>query len=156
MGEQLILFSEQTQFVLSSSADNLTPTTANVLVSTEFESADDAAPVGSGNSIYFLTKKGNFAGIREYITQTAETVRDAANITIHVPRLIPSNIFKLAVSNNQDILVCVGRNKKLKVCKGPHIINEYFVVVGISFNHFSFILSHNGLFGCSKAVGFKK
>ena len=57
MGEQLILFSEQTQFILSSSADNLTPLTANVLVATEFESSDDAPPVGSGSSIYFLTKK---------------------------------------------------------------------------------------------------
>ena len=134
MGEQLILFSEQTQFVLSSSADNLTPTTANVLVSTEFESADDAAPVGSGNSIYFLTKKGNFAGIREYITQTAETVRDAANITIHVPRLIPSNIFKLAVSNNQDILVCVGTDNPNKLFinrwlfgnQGQKVLNSWF------------------------------
>ena len=134
MGEQLILFSEQTQFVLSSSADNLTPTTANVLVSTEFESADDAAPVGSGNSIYFLTKKGNFAGIREYITQTAETARDAANITIHVPRLIPSNIFKLAVSNNQDILVCVGTDNPNKLFinrwlfggQGQKVLNSWF------------------------------
>ena len=57
MGEQLILFSDQTQFVLSSSADNLTPKTANVLVATEFESSDAASPVGSGSSIYFLTKK---------------------------------------------------------------------------------------------------
>ena len=134
MGEQLILFSEQTQFVLSSSADNLTPTTANVLVSTEFESADDAAPVGSGNSIYFLTKKGNFAGIREYITQTANTARDAANITIHVPRLIPSNIFKLAVSNNQDILVCVGTDNPNKLFinrwlfggQGQKVLNSWF------------------------------
>ena len=134
MGEQLILFSEQTQFVLSSSADNLTPTTANVLVSTEFESADDAAPVGSGNSIYFLTKKGNFAGIREYITQTTATVRDAANITIHVPRLIPSNIFKLAVSNNQDILVCVGTDNPNKLFinrwlfggQGQKVLNSWF------------------------------
>ena len=134
MGEQLILFSEQTQFVLSSSADNLTPTTANVLVSTEFESADDAAPVGSGNSIYFLTKKGNFAGIREYITQTADTARDAANITIHVPRLIPSNIFKLAVSNNQDILVCVGTDNPNKLfinrwlfgSQGQKVLNSWF------------------------------
>ncbi len=134
MGEQLILFSEQTQFVLSSSADNLTPTTANVLVSTEFESADDAAPVGSGNSIYFLTKKGNFAGIREYITQTADTARDAANITIHVPRLIPSNIFKLAVSNNQDILVCVGTDNPNKLFinrwlfggQGQKVLNSWF------------------------------
>ena len=134
MGEQLILFSEQTQFVLSSSADNLTPTTANVLVSTEFESADDAAPVGSGNSIYFLTKKGNFAGIREYISQTADTARDAANITIHVPRLIPSNIFKLAVSNNQDILVCVGTDNPNKLFinrwlfggQGQKVLNSWF------------------------------
>ena len=134
MGEQLILFSEQTQFVLSGSADNLTPTTANVLVSTEFESADDAAPVGSGNSIYFLTKKGNFAGIREYITQTADTARDAANITIHVPRLIPSNIFKLAVSNNQDILVCVGTDNPNKLFinrwlfggQGQKVLNSWF------------------------------
>ena len=134
MGEQLILFSEQTQFVLSSSADNLTPTTANVLVSTEFESSDDAAPVGSGNSIYFLTKKGNFAGIREYITQTNETARNAANITIHVPRLIPSNIFKLAVSNNQDILVCVGTDNPNKLFinrwlfgnQGQKVLNSWF------------------------------
>jgi len=134
MGEQLILFSEQTQFVLSSSADNLTPTTANVLVSTEFESSDDAAPVGSGNSIYFLTKKGSFAGIREYITQTSESARDASNITIHVPRLIPSNIFKLAVSNNQDILVCVGTDNPNKLYinrwlfgnQGQKVLNSWF------------------------------
>jgi len=67
MGEQLILFSEQTQFVLSSSADNLTPTTANVLVSTEFESSDDAAPVGSGNSIYFLTDNPNKLFINRWL-----------------------------------------------------------------------------------------
>ena len=64
-------------------------------------------PVGSGSSIYFLTKKGTFAGIREYITQSDVTVKDATNTTIHVPKLIPSGIFKLAVSNNQDILVCL-------------------------------------------------
>ena len=114
MGEQLILFSEQTQFVLASSADNLTPKTANVIVATEFESSDDAQPVGSGTSIYFLTKKGSFAGIREYITQGDE-IRDAANITIHVPKLIPSNVFKMAVSNNQDVLVLLGSDNTNKL-----------------------------------------
>ena len=134
MGEQLILFSEQTQFILSSSADNLTPLTANVLVATEFESSDDAPPVGSGSSIYFLTKKGSFAGIREYITQTDVTLKDASNITIHVPRLIPSNIFKLAVSNNQDILVCLGTdtpnklyiNRWLYGTQGQKVLNSWF------------------------------
>ena len=115
MGEKLILFSEQTQFVLSSSADNLTPSTANVLVQTEFESNAAAQPVGSGSSIYFLTKKGSFAGIREYIISGGQQIQDAANTTIHVPRLIPSGIFKMAVSNNQDILVLLGTENPNKL-----------------------------------------
>ena len=115
MGEKLILFSEQTQFVLASSADNLTPKTANVIVATEFESSAAAQPVGSGSSIYFLTQKGSFAGIREYILQGESQIRDAANITIHVPRLIPSNVFKMAVSTNQDILVLLGTDNPNKL-----------------------------------------
>jgi len=115
MGEQLILFSDQTQFVLSSSADNLTPKTANVLVATEFESSDLAQPVGSGSSIYYLTNKGTFAGVREYITQEDIAIKDASNITIHVPRLIPSNIFKLAVSTNEDVLVLLGTDNPNKL-----------------------------------------
>ena len=133
MGEQLILFSEQTQFVLTSSSDSLTPKSANVIVATEFESSDDAQPVGSGSSIYFLTKKGSFAGIREYITQ-GEQIKDAANITIHVPRLIPSNIFKMAVSNNQDVLVLLGTDNPNKLFinrwlyggQGEKILNSWF------------------------------
>jgi len=115
MGEKLILFSEQTQFVLTSSADNLTPKTANVIVVTEFESSAAAQPVGSGSSIYFLTQKGSFAGIREYILQGESQIRDAANITIHVPRLIPTNVFKMAVSTNQDILVVLGSDNPNKL-----------------------------------------
>ena len=90
MGEKLILFSEQTQFVLSSSSDSLTPKTANVLVATEFESSDSATPVGAGNSIYYLTNKGGFAGVREYITQTGAQVKEAANITICLLYTSPS------------------------------------------------------------------
>jgi hypothetical protein len=115
MGERLILFSEQTQFVLTSSADNLTPKTANVIVATEFESSAAAQPVGSGSSIYFLTQKGSFAGIREYIIQGESQIRDAANVTIHVPRLIPTNVFKMAVSTNQDILVVLGTDDPNKL-----------------------------------------
>ena len=115
MGKQLILFSDQTQFVLTSSSDSLTPKTANVVVTTEFESSDQAQPVGSGSSIYFLTDKGSFAGVREYIVQSDTAIKDASNITIHVPKLIPNNIFKMAVSNNQDVLVLLGTGNPNKL-----------------------------------------
>tara|TARA_Y100001937_G_scaffold82981_1_gene112374 strand:+ start:317 stop:2803 length:2487 start_codon:yes stop_codon:yes gene_type:complete len=134
MGEKLILFSDQTQFVLTSSSDSLTPKTANVVVTTEFESTDEAAPVGSGSSIYYLTKKGNFAGVREYISQGNINVKDASNITIHVPRLIPSDIFKVAVSTNEDVLVLLGAtnpnvlyvNRWLYGSRSEKILNAWF------------------------------
>ena len=126
MGEKLILFSEQTQFVLSSSADNLTPSTANVLVQTEFESNTAAQPVSSGSSIYFLTKKGAFGGIREYIIAGNQQIQDAANTTIHVPKLIPSGIFKMAASNNQDILILLGTENPNKLYVNRWLYGEGF------------------------------
>ena len=87
MGEQLILFSDQTQFILESSiAEALTPKTANVTVATEFENNTAATPVGAGSSIYFLTKKGSFSGVREYVTQEDINIKDAADTTVQIPR----------------------------------------------------------------------
>ena len=113
--QELILFSDQTQFVLTSSTDNLTPKTANVVVVTEFESDDDAQPVGAGSSIYYLSKRGSFANVREYVYQRDLVIRESSNITVHVPKLIPSNIFKFAVSTSADVLVCLGTDEPNKL-----------------------------------------
>ena len=138
MGEQLILFSDQTQFVLSSSSDTLTPKSANVIVATEFESSTAAAPVGSGRSIYYLTKKGSFAGVREYITQEDVAIKDASDITIHVPKYIPSNIFKLAVSTSEDILVLLGSDNQNKLYINRWLYGENFAKVLNSWSSFTF------------------
>jgi hypothetical protein len=113
--QELILFSDQTQFVLTSSTDNLTPKTANVVVITEFESDDDAQPVGAGSSIYYLSKRGSFANVREYVYQRDLVIKESSNITVHVPKLIPSNIFKFAVSTSADVLVCLGTDNPNKL-----------------------------------------
>ena len=138
MGEQLILFSDQTQFVLTSSSDALTPKTANVVVATEFESSDSAQPVGSGSSIYYLTQKGSFAGVREYITQENVAIKEASNITIHVPRLIPSNVFKLAVSTNEDVLVLLGTDNPNKLYINRWLYGENFQKILNSWSTYTF------------------
>ena len=138
MGEQLILFSDQTQFVLSSSSDALTPKTANVVVATEFESSTAASPVGSGRSIYYLTKKGSFAGVREYITQEDVAIKDAADITIHIPKYIPSNIFKLAVSTSEDVLVLLGSDNQNKLYVNRWLYGDDFSKVLNSWSSFTF------------------
>jgi hypothetical protein len=116
MGEQLILFSDQTQFILESSiAEALTPKTANVTVATEFENNTAATPVGAGSSIYFLTKKGSFSGVREYVTQEDINIKDAADTTVHVPRYIENGVFKMAVSTNENVLVLLGTDSPNKL-----------------------------------------
>ena len=148
MGEQLILFSDQTQFVLSSSADTLTPKTANVIVATEFESSTTAAPVGSGRSIYYLTKKGSFAGVREYITQEDVAIKDASDITIHIPKYIPSNIFKLTVSTSEDVLVLLGSDNQNKLYINRWLYGSDFAKVLNSWSSFTFN-SNNKILGAS-------
>ena len=133
MGQELILFSDQTQFVLSASSDALTPKTANVNVATEFENDTNSVPVSSGRSIYFLIKKGLFAGVREYVTMEDLTIKEAADITIHVPKYIPANIFKMAASTNEDVLVLIGTDNPNKLYinrwlygeKGQKILNAW-------------------------------
>jgi len=116
MGEQLILFSDQTQFILESSiAEALTPKTANVTVATEFENNTAATPVGAGSSIYFLTKKGSFSGVREYVTQEDINIKDAADTTVHIPRYIENGVFKMAVSTNENVLVLLGTDSPNKL-----------------------------------------
>tara|TARA_R100000664_G_scaffold8116_1_gene13498 strand:+ start:2944 stop:5391 length:2448 start_codon:yes stop_codon:yes gene_type:complete len=138
IGEQLILFSDQTQFVLSSSSDTLTPKTANVIVETEFESNTDASPVGAGRSIYYLTKKGSFAGVREYIFQVDIETNDATDVTIHVPRYIPSDIFKMAVSSNEDVLVLLGTNEPNKLYVNRWLYGDNFQKIINSWSTFTF------------------
>lgn len=100
----LLLFSRQTQFVMTS-AGVLTPSTATVDPTTEFVSSAKAEPVAIGNNVYFPVDGGGSAQVREYFVDSSALVNDAADITAHVPTYIPATIHNLAGSSNQDILV---------------------------------------------------
>ena len=135
--QELVLFSDQTQFVLTSTTDNLTPRTANVVVVTEFESDDDAQPVGAGSSIYYLSKRGSFANVREYVYQRDLVIRESSNITVHVPKLIPSNLFKFAVSTSADVLVCLGTDEPNKLYINRWIYGQQYQKILNSWSTFT-------------------
>jgi len=105
--ESLLLFSDQTQFVLGASG-TLTPKTVRLDVATEFENSEAASPVGAGQNIYFAVPRGSNTQIREYFVEPNTTTNDAANITSHVPTYIPQDTFKLAASTNEDILFALS------------------------------------------------
>ena len=118
--DNLLLFSELNQFTLSA-AQLLTPTEVTIDQSTKFECDLETTPVGAGNSVFFATKAGGFAGIREYYTNNETEINDATLITSHIPQYLEGNVRKMAASSNENILVCLTNGNK----REAYIYNWY-------------------------------
>lgn len=109
--ESLLLFSDQTQFILTAS-EVLTPHTATIAQTTEFEASLLARPAGAGRYVYFAGKRGGFSSIREYYIDGDTQTKDANDITAHVPRYIPDGVFRLVASTNEDCLFVLSRGQR--------------------------------------------
>ena len=112
--EQLLLFSDLTQFVLRAE-DILAPDTVSIDVTTQFEASLRSKPVGAGKYIFFATQSGTSSGVREYFVETDTDTNDAANITAHVPSYIKGEITKLTASSNEDTLLVLSDDDKKAV-----------------------------------------
>ena len=108
--EELLLFSDQTQFILSGGA-TLTAENISINVTTEFETDKNIKPVGAGSNVYFGFNKGNFTGIRELYIASDTDIKQADDITANVPKYIPSNVFKLASATTENILVALSSDE---------------------------------------------
>ena len=108
--EELLLFSDQTQFVLSGGA-TLTADNISINVTTEFETDRTIKPVGAGSNVYFGFNKGSFTGIRELFIASDTDTKQADDITANVPKYIPTNVFKLSSATNENIIVALSSDE---------------------------------------------
>lgn len=108
----ILLFSQKVQFLLHSGNNALTPSTVIIDPTTAFEVSKYCDPVMAGANVYFASPTdaslgGQFTGytaIREYFVEPQSLVNDAADVTAHVPKYLPSSISKLTASLNNDML----------------------------------------------------
>ena len=108
----ILLFSDQTQFTMEHDTV-LSNATVSIKPVTEFEADMTAAPVSAGKTVFFATRRGEWGGVREYLTLPDNSDQnDAADVTAHVPRYIAGGIFKLICSTNEDILLVLSRNRR--------------------------------------------
>lgn len=100
----LYIFSGQTQFSLSSDGI-LSPKNARLDSITEFTSDTDVIPVGAGNSVYFVSKRADFASVNEYrVAQYYTDTKDAEDVTAHVPYYVPNDVYRMIGSSNDNLL----------------------------------------------------
>ena len=116
--EELILFSDQSQFILKPE-ETLTAKTVSINQATEYEISDKAKPIGLGQNIYFASNRGTYSGVSEYFVSSDGDVKDATDTTINLPRYISANIFSLKGSSGEKTLYALsdGDRSKLFVYK---------------------------------------
>ena len=114
----LMLFSDQAQFQLTAK-DVLTPKTAAINVTTEYNVNTDVTPVSAGSSLYFAVNKGEATNLKEYEVQPLTYNNEAADVTAHCPRYIPSDCYKLASSDleNTVLALCTSDRSAMWVYK---------------------------------------
>ena len=115
----VVLFSDQQQFNLSSGQLAFAPSTASIDTTTAFETDTHCKPILAGANIYFVVPSGQYSTIREYFTSQSTLTHDAEDVTIQVPRYLPKNIVTLAASTSKDILFVLSKDnpKELYVYK---------------------------------------
>ena len=108
--DELILFSDQTQFRFSSTATTLTPATASISVLTQYEIDIRCRPVQMGSSIVFVQRNGDWSQLREFVLRGNGTsvVADAPSITQNVASYIPSGVYKLTADDATNSLYLIS------------------------------------------------
>ena len=105
----LVLFTDQAQFLLTG-GDTLTPASVGAAQISEFDSSTYARPVASGSYLFFPFSRGDYSGVREFSGYIDTSVAnggfaDAADVTGHVPKYIPGQVYTLCASTHDDVLV---------------------------------------------------
>ena len=100
----MVFFSDFAQFILSGEKP-LTSTNAVLRKSTNFASQLSAHPVESGDSIFFLVNYGQFAGVREFFTDSVVDTKRARPVTDHVKEYIVGTPDQMITSTNLNLLL---------------------------------------------------
>lgn len=113
--EQLLLWSDEVQFVLTSSGV-LTSKSIQLDVGSEFAVSDEARPYAIGRSVFFSAPRGTFTSINRYFAVADVTdVKDADDVTGHVLSLIPNGVFDIQGSSTENFLAVTTSGARSKV-----------------------------------------
>lgn len=102
--EQLLLWSDQAQFVLSS-AGILSSKTVELDLTTEFDVSDGARPFGIGRGVYFAAPRASYTSLKRYYAiQDVSNVKSAEDVSAHVPSYLPNIVHSIHGSGTENFV----------------------------------------------------
>jgi hypothetical protein len=113
--EQLLLWSDQAQFVMASQGI-LSPKTVELNLTTEFDVQDSARPYGIGRGVYFSAPRAAYTSLkRYYAVQDVSDVKNAEDVSAHVPSYIENGVFNLHGSGTENYVTILSAGDQQKV-----------------------------------------
>ena len=113
--EELLLWSDEAQFVLSANGV-LSAKTAQLDLTTQFDVSDRARPYGIGRNIYYASPRSSFTSImRYYAVQDVSSVKNAEDMTAHVPNYIPNGVYSINGSGTENFACVLTKGAPSKV-----------------------------------------
>lgn len=100
----LVVFSENAQFVIPG-RQAFQPSTAALTQTTVFEADLNADPLANGQNVIFGINYGQFAGIREFYTDSEFDTDNAEPITRQVERYLPGRVKNFASSTDYNAVI---------------------------------------------------
>jgi hypothetical protein len=103
----IMAFADQTQFAIDNGEEGLTPESLSISPVTRYEINTSVRPVAIGTEVYFCGDQSGSTAVWEYTRIEQGDSLVAAEITAHVPGLIPANIKQLVSASNVKTLVAL-------------------------------------------------
>lgn len=114
VGEALMLWSQGSQFLVTSGNDPFRQDTAEADPSTSYEFAERCPFVSLGLGMYFVTESGGFASVRNLQFQGGKPLGDV-DVTDHVPAYIPAGCDQMSVTDTGKLLAVQTEGDPLKL-----------------------------------------
>lgn len=94
---------------------------------TQFDVQDKARPFGIGRNVYFASPRATFTSInRYYAVQDVSSVKNAEDMTAHVPNYIPNGVFSIAGSATENFcsVLTAGAPSRVYIYKFLYLNEE--------------------------------
>lgn len=122
--EEMLLWSDQAQFVLSANGV-LSAKTIQLDLTTQFDVTDAARPFNIGRNVFFCAPRGSFSSIKRYFAVAdVSAVKDAIDTTGHVLSYIPNGVFSLGGSGTENFLSVLTTGAPNKVFMYKFLFDE--------------------------------
>lgn len=102
----VVFGTENTQFLVSGRS-TLTPATASMVLTSEFEADLSVRPVTVGENIMFTSWTGKFTHVHEMFLQGEENSHGRRSVTDHVPRYLPGRVTSFTASDGDNTAAVV-------------------------------------------------